>query len=81
LYIGEGENFTEVQEHSPLIKKYLKDISHQEGTDSFMVNYAYLSALIELGFAPSLITGEKAGLWLCLSFFFLGHPWTPIIDR
>jgi len=34
---------------------------------SFMVNYAYLSALIELGFAPSLITGEKTGLWVSLT--------------
>lgn len=34
---------------------------------SFMVNYAYLITLIELGFTPSMITGEKAGLWLSLT--------------
>ncbi len=34
---------------------------------SFMVGYAYLSALIELGFTPKLITGEKDGLWLTLT--------------
>jgi 3-oxoacyl-(acyl-carrier-protein) synthase len=34
---------------------------------SFMVNYAYIETLIELGFAPSLISGEKTGLWLSLT--------------
>jgi acyl transferase domain-containing protein/SAM-dependent methyltransferase len=34
---------------------------------SFMVNYAYLSALMELGLTPNLITGEKTGLWCALT--------------
>ncbi len=72
LHIGElmWENF----EDEPLVKKHL-DIVQQalniknrsQPLNSFMVNYAYLSALIELGFTPKLITCEKNGLWLALT--------------
>ncbi|RKZ77851.1 MAG: polyketide synthase, partial [Candidatus Parabeggiatoa sp. nov. 1] len=34
---------------------------------SFMMDYAYIETLIEVGFAPSLITGEKTGLWVSLT--------------
>jgi acyl transferase domain-containing protein len=34
---------------------------------SFMVNYAYFEALMELGLTPSLFTGEKTGLWCALT--------------
>jgi len=34
---------------------------------SFMVNYAYLSTLITLGFTPRLIMGQQSGLWLSLT--------------
>jgi len=34
---------------------------------SFMVNYAYLSTLIALGFSPRLIMAQQSGLWLSLT--------------
>ncbi|HEW98668.1 MAG TPA: alpha/beta fold hydrolase, partial [Beggiatoa sp.] len=34
---------------------------------SFMVNYAYLSTLITLGFTPRLIMGQQSGHWLSLT--------------
>jgi acyl transferase domain-containing protein/acyl carrier protein/ubiquinone/menaquinone biosynthesis C-methylase UbiE len=34
---------------------------------SFIATYAYLKTLMDLGFAPRLITGEQSGLWASLT--------------
>jgi len=75
LRVGEITSDSILPADDPLFKKHLDTIKQHLSTlnipkkswtaqplHTFMASYAYTQTLIELGFTPSIITGEKSGL-------------------